>query len=1217
MSGSRVPWARISVPLLAACLFVSACASRNPLSDATGSTATKTLELHHVHADGGARDASLADSGPSPSPALAAFVLYAERSVKLGKGDRTTGGDLGVVAPAAQGFGPQVVVGELSSVDAQGAVIAPSVQVDHGASLGEVETSALTNDGGHVRIQLPPPSSMPPLPIATAPAPGTQVVSVDRFHVQRLTPGAYGAITVSGTLLLEPGTFVMSSLAIADGGVVLALPGTADVRIAGTVATGTGARLSPLQPEDGWLSGWGPPARCRQHAPASQLSVSVFGSDVSGGPLAAVLGPWSVAEAVLVAPHGTLSLGQGAMATGAFAAFDVLLGDGVAITYESGLAASAAPQKGTQTIGGNVPPAIASAPVVSPLAPTTLVTLGIALPLQLNGASGSGFPPLTTFIDQVSTGASPALTPSSFAAAYGPSASDYAALTSFVAANGLSVLRSYTARDLLAVTGTAAAVENAFFVSLNVYERPDGTTFYAPASDPSLNLGVSILNVAGLDDFSTLRRSDTPQCYESPASYTGTGFFGTDFRNAYFTEADGVTSCLGTYGGTSDHLEGENQTIALIEFDSYLVADITAYAGGTATPMFGVPFVPNSLDVDPGLSNVKQVLWPSSIQHDGTDQLFSPNQFLAAEDAGVAGDDPEPDLDVSMVLAMAPKAKLIVYEANEQLSNYSSGSTPELLLAQVADEDIAQNISLSAAWNPSATGEQVAVWNVFAQYAAQSQSFYVAAGDLGSIVPNSPYVPGVQTPAPNLVVQEPIIDSPFMTVVGGTQLQTTAGGARVQETTWNDTYLARTIGGTVENTVTTGGFCVGSSPNPGGGSPFPALPLPVWQQNVNPSNTELASNTLNARMIPDVSIVADGIFTYCGTGAGGCGGSTEICQAGTSAGAPLWAAFAALVNQARGVGATPSASPIGFVTPTLYTFASKFNDIADHSNNNWFDNGQAKEIGILPVDNGYPLPIATYLPYAQTPYGFETLYNLVDGGAPGGPEAGVSESPGLYHAVTGYDLATGLGTPTCGLLLALAPTYVPPAPPDAGTDAGTDGGTGVTISYHQVGECEGLPDDPTTEAGEGLAFVVFGIDSVTNAEGTPFVLGLEQLFVPLNDYPTILSDLACDEGECDGGYYDFPTPFLADMSSVAAGATLKFTGGSLGTQYIMMEIPAPIPPGSPGATEASFFLSYSSTANLAPTAGGTLAPGVNLVKSNAGATASLQLVGDCSKMTLQ
>ena len=126
-----------------------------------------------------------------------------------------------------------------------------------------------------------------------------------------------------------------------------------------------------------------------------------------------------------------------------------------------------------------------------------------------------------------------ALTPVQFAAAYGPAQSNYNALTSFVQSNGLTVSKTFTSRSLLAVTGTVAAVETAFSVTLNVYKRPDGTTFYAPANEPSLNLGPAVLHISGLDSFAVPHPANggtgPSGCDPAP---TAPSYVGGDFRKS-------------------------------------------------------------------------------------------------------------------------------------------------------------------------------------------------------------------------------------------------------------------------------------------------------------------------------------------------------------------------------------------------------------------------------------------------------------------------------------------------------------------------------------------------------------------------------------------------------------------------------------------------------------------------------------------------------------
>ena len=163
---------------------------------------------------------------------------------------------------------------------------------------------------------------------------------------------------------------------------------------------------------------------------------------------------------------------------------------------------------GTQSVGGATAPGIVAGtyPLVAPLPPTTPMKVVISLPLTQQ----PGTPPLSDRISQMYDPTSiyyhQYMSATTFAAAYGPLQSDYDALKAFASANGLTVVDTYTSRSALGVTGTAAAVESALNVTMNQYKRPDGTIFYAPANDPSVNLTVPLLFIAGLDNLAVPRR---------------------------------------------------------------------------------------------------------------------------------------------------------------------------------------------------------------------------------------------------------------------------------------------------------------------------------------------------------------------------------------------------------------------------------------------------------------------------------------------------------------------------------------------------------------------------------------------------------------------------------------------------------------------------------------------------------------------------------------
>jgi pro-kumamolisin-like protein len=477
---------------------------------------------------------------------------------------------------------------------------------------------------------------MPLLPIAISKPAGTTNVTVAQGQQETLTPGPYGALTDNGIILLRPGTYSFSSIALGNNAQLQALQGgSTTIQVASTFATGTQAQIFPPGQQ------------------ASALAISVAGNDSGTGSSAASFGTGTQIIALLDVPRGTLSLGNNVQATGAFGGFSVVAGTNVTLTFQSGFPPTAQQPAGQQKLPGSFLSAVTTAPLVGPLPGTTTLNLTFALPLQVNGAPGSGFPPIASFIQSLSTHSVQPLTPATFAAAYGPPTGSDTAASGFATANGLTVTRTYGSHSAVSVTGTAAAIESAFYVLLNQYQRSDGSIFYAPANVPSVNLTQPLLGVLGLDNFSRAIRTQImfpggPPPPPAPAAGVkgsstalcptvsplgGSDFAGGDFISAYFGS------------GCTSGLNGQGQTIAVFSLDSYFADDITGYADGTATGS-------QPLAVPPGLTNISQEVYPSS-----QSVPFGMQPFVPVDADQGSGVDTEVELDIDMVLSMAPQAK--------------------------------------------------------------------------------------------------------------------------------------------------------------------------------------------------------------------------------------------------------------------------------------------------------------------------------------------------------------------------------------------------------------------------------------------------------------------------------------------------------------------------------------------------------------------------------
>jgi kumamolisin len=259
---------------------------------------------------------------------------------------------------------------------------------------------------------------------------------------------------------------------------------------------------------------------------------------------------------------------------------------------------------------------------------------------------------------------------------------------------------------------------------------------------------------------------------------------------------------------------------------------------------------------------------------------------------GAAGDGAiEVVLDIEMMIAVAPKAsKIVVYEG----PNSSQGVIDTY--AKIANDNVAKQVSTSwgQAESQSAAADLQSENTIFKQMVAQGQALYAAAGDSGA-----------EDDGSALSVDDPS-SQPYVVAVGGTKLTIGSNSAFKSETTWNE---------------------LSSNEGAGGGGVSKVWSLPSWQKGAATADSQ-ASRTM--RNTPDVSLNADpttgyGIYQ---------GGKWQV-VGGTSAAAPLWAAFTALVNQQR---ADNQVSAIGFTAPALYAIgessgaAAAFNDIVSGTN---------------------------------------------------------------------------------------------------------------------------------------------------------------------------------------------------------------------------------------------------------------------------------------------
>jgi hypothetical protein len=368
--------------------------------------------------------------------------------------------------------------------------------------------------------------------------------------------------------------------------------------------------------------------------------------------------------------------------------------------------------------------------------------------------------------------------------------------------------------------------------------------------------------------------------------------------------------------------------------------------------------------------------------------------------------------DIEMAIAMAPGATVIPFE----------GARFESILGAMATTPGLNQISSSWGHPLTATAQRF-----INEFAAQGQSFFQSSGDNGA------YDPNAQTcncPCAGGTVSFTVCPGTCTSVCAGipptkacSDIDTSAtlDGTPTDTRAYDNITL---VGGTILSTGTDEAWARETTWPGSGGGVIANLPLPVYQQGL----PNLLSTT--NRNSPDVSFAATNLYlvsTGCsGSFANGkCSGSLtprtpSLGFSGTSFSAPLWAAFMALVNEN---GAAEN-GPIGFANPLLYTigkdparYSQAFHDINDMSTD-------ANQCG------------------------------------------------GTSVAKTGYDLATGWGAPSCGLI---AQAQVRPTitvgvtnPTNAGPvvclsgKGFTPGGT-ATIQLTGVPENDDRQGQPTTQ----------------------------------------------------------------------------------------------------------------------------------------------------------
>jgi len=415
-------------------------------------------------------------------------------------------------------------------------------------------------------------------------------------------------------------------------------------------------------------------------------------------------------------------------------------------------------------------------------------------------------------------------------------------------------------------------VESAFGLHMMQYQDADGNNFYAPDADPKLPAAIAarLDHIVGLHNEPIARPVALHLTPRSSVQQIEAAVY--PFVLSSSMTANGIGTGLG--GGLSPSdiknaygLSGVNLTGA---GQAIVLFECDGYIASDITTyedQYGLPHIP--------LQNV---------YIDSVTGVPASSSYVNPQRNGPL----EVVLDIELAAAIAPgTSSILVYECPNTDLGWDDA------YAQMVNDNVGRQISTS--WgSPEATtssNRMAHELTYFGELAAGGRCIYAASGDNG-------------------VALDPATQ-PSAVGVGGTTLTTQGpGGVWQSETVWNET--------------------IGTSSYSSGGGVSGQWSIPSYQQGRIPASSG-GSQTM--RNCPDVALNAaysSGYSVYFSDPAHQQFGPGYYTADGTSAAAPIWAAFTALVNQQR---LANSNSVIGFTNPALYQiasgprYASDFHDI--------------------------------------------------------------------------------------------------------------------------------------------------------------------------------------------------------------------------------------------------------------------------------------------------
>jgi hypothetical protein len=297
------------------------------------------------------------------------------------------------------------------------------------------------------------------------------------------------------------------------------------------------------------------------------------------------------------------------------------------------------------------------------------------------------------------------LTPDTFAQSFGVHPADLAKVTAWLQDQGFTVNKVMKGSRIIDFTGTSGQVEKAFKTEMHTY-MVDGVARVSNASDISIPNALAPV-VAGVNKLNNIPKKSDLIAY-SAAIQNGHVVSATPMNSSTpvipaFSFGNGVPfnelvggSDLAVLYNTAPLLAqgyaGAGFTIGIIGETDVLMSDIAVYRS-----MFGLP-------------------------------VNTPNVVQVSSDPNTVADDGESDLDLEVSGAMAPKATINFYTAND-FFEYGVDSSA----VYAVEQNVADTISESyGACETELGSDDVEFYGtLWEQAAAQGQTVFISSGDDG------------------------------------------------------------------------------------------------------------------------------------------------------------------------------------------------------------------------------------------------------------------------------------------------------------------------------------------------------------------------------------------------------------------------------------------------------------------------------------------------------